>query len=182
MDEVGKNDALNEIIEASLMARPPEIGKLGGKVLRASQIRKLRGELKKKGVLLLLEEDLKIKKLTNQFKPILLNGIKFEKAQDLFYFMKKEGFAGAFDAKTKQMVLGEKATELVAFHEKAHLQHFEELGEVYHPLKPWQKETYVWEQIWSRKRNWTQKELEHSLRYVNSVREKAGIDLLKIKL
>ncbi|MGG8496191.1 zincin-like metallopeptidase toxin domain-containing protein [Tenacibaculum sp. TC6] len=182
LDELGKKDIFNEIEEASLMARPREIGKLGGKVLRASQIRKLRGDLRKKGVLLILEEDLKIKKITNQFKPILLNGVKFEKAQDLFYFMKVKGFAGAFDARTKQMVLGEKSTELVAFHEKAHLKHFEELGEAYHPLKTWEKETYVWEQIWSRRRDWTKEELELSLNYANRERKKAGIDLIKIKL
>ncbi|MFL0108159.1 zincin-like metallopeptidase toxin domain-containing protein [Tenacibaculum maritimum] len=174
IDEVG--GILDEI---SLMARPREIGKFGGKVLKASQVKKLRGELKKKGVLLILEEDLKI---TNQFKTIKLNGLEFEKAQNLFYFMKVKGYAGAFDAKTKQMVLGEKSTELVAFHEKAHLQHFEELREAYHPLKTWEKEAYVWEQIWSRRRDRTKEELELSLNYANSTREKAGIDLIKIKL
>lgn len=186
LDDLVKKEEINEVggilDEISLMARPREIGKFGGKVLKASQVRKLRGELKKKGVLLILEEDLKIKKITNQFKTIKLNGLEFEKAQNLFYFMKVKGYAGAFDAKTKQMVLGEKSTELVAFHEKAHLQHFEELGEAYHPLKTWEKETYVWEQIWSRRRDWTKEELELSLNYANSTREKAGIDLIKIKL
>lgn len=188
LDDLVKKGEIDEgvselvINEVSLMAGPREIGKLGGKVLRASQIRKLRGELKRKGILLILEEDLKIKSITNQFKTIRLNGLGFEKAQDLFYFMKKEGFAGAFDARTKQMVLGEKSTELVAFHEKAHLKHFEELGEAYHPLKTWQKETYVWEQIWSKKRDWTKEELELSLNYANRERKKAGIDIIKIKL
>ncbi|WP_194506069.1 hypothetical protein [Psychroserpens luteus] len=55
-------------------------------------------------------------------------------------------------------------------------------GETYHTLEIWKKETFVWEQIWSRKRDWTKKELEHSLRYVNSVREKAGIETIKVKL
>ncbi|WP_294220560.1 hypothetical protein [uncultured Chryseobacterium sp.] len=127
---------LGELANADLMAKPNEIGKLGGKVLNASQIRKLRGELKQRGVLLILEEDLKIKSITNQYKKTRLNGMEFETAHDLFYYMKREGFAGAFDAKTKQLILSEKSTELVVFHEKAHLQHFEELGEEYNILKP----------------------------------------------
>ncbi|WP_295212163.1 hypothetical protein [uncultured Chryseobacterium sp.] len=115
---------LRELANADLMAKPNEIGKLGGKVLNASQIRKLRGELKQKGVLLILEEDLKIKSITNQYKKTRLNRMEFETAHDLFYYMKQEGFAGAFDAKTKQLILSEKSTELVVFHEKAHLQTF----------------------------------------------------------
>ena len=30
--------------------------------------------------------------------------------------MRNEGFAGAYDSKTKQMILGKDPTELVAFH------------------------------------------------------------------
>jgi hypothetical protein len=181
--DVEKQREINRITDSlDLFAKPAKDGKLGGKVLKAKQIRKLRGELKKHGGLLILEEDLLNKKIINQFKAININGYKFEKAQDLFYFMKKEGFAGAYDAKTRQMVLGSESTELVAFHEKAHLQHFEELGEVYNSLKTWEKETYVWEQIWSRRRYWTKKELQVSLSYVNRERAKAGIPILKIKL
>lgn len=168
--------------EADLFAKPAKEGKLGGKILKEKQIRTLRGELKNHGGLLILEKDLLNKKIINQYKPISINGIKFENAQDLFYFMNKKGFAGAYDSKTKQMILGNEPTELVAFHEKAHLLHFEELGEAYNNLKPWQKETYVWEQIWSRKRQWTNKELQTSLNYVNRERIKAGIQPLKIKL
>ncbi|WP_294311996.1 zincin-like metallopeptidase toxin domain-containing protein [uncultured Chryseobacterium sp.] len=173
---------LGELANADLMAKPNEIGKLGGKVLNASQIRKLRGELKQRGVLLILEEDLKIKSITNQYKKTRLNGMEFETAHDLFYYMKREGFAGAFDAKTKQLILSEKSTELVVFHEKAHLQHFEELGEEYNILKPWEKETYVFEKIWSQKHLWTKEELSVSLNYVNRERSKAGVIPLKIKL
>lgn len=71
--------------------------------------------------------------------------------------MKRKGFAGAFDARTKQFILSEKSTELVAFHEKAHLQHFEELGEEYHLLKPWEKETYVFERKFGHKNIFGQK-------------------------
>jgi chaperonin cofactor prefoldin len=168
--------------EADLFAKPAKIHKSGGKILKAKQIRKLRGELKTHGGLLILEEDLLIKKIINQYKPIYINGYKFEKAQDLFYFMNKKGYAGAYDAKTKQMVLGKNATELVAFHEKAHLLHFEKYGEAYHSFKTWEKETYVWEQIWSRRRYWSKKELQMSLDYVNRERIKEGIQPLKIKL
>ncbi|WP_294220569.1 hypothetical protein [uncultured Chryseobacterium sp.] len=96
---------LRELANADLMAKPNEIGKLGGKVLNASQIRKLRGKLKQRGVLLILEEDLKIKSITNQYKKIKLNGMEFENTQDLFFYMKQKEFAGAFDAKTKQLIL-----------------------------------------------------------------------------
>ncbi len=173
---------LRELANADLMAKPNEIGKLGGKVLNASQIIKLRGELKQRGVLLILEEDLKIKSITNQYEKIKLNGMEFENAQDLFFFMKRKGFAGAFDARTKQFILSEKSTELVAFHEKAHLQHFEELGEEYHLLKPWGKETYVFEKIWSQKHLWTEEELTISLNYVNRERINAGVRPLTVKL
>lgn len=169
-------------MDADLMAKPNEIGKLGGKVLNASQIRNLRGELKRRGVLLILEEDLKIKSIKNQYKKIMLNGMEFESPQDLFCYMKREGFASAFDSKTKQLILSEKSTELVAFHEKAHLQHFEELGDAYHSLKTWEKETYVFKKIWSQKHLWTKEELRISLNYANRGRINAGIKPLKMKL
>ncbi len=174
---------LDEIINADLLAKPRKISEFGGgKILKKTQIRKLRGELKNRGVFLILQEDLNIKRIVNQFKPIRLNGLIFDNPRDLFFFMKKKGYAGAFDSRTKQMILAEKSTELVAFHEKAHLQHFEELGETYHTLPTWDKETYVWEQIFSRKRNWTKEELERSLNYVNRERRKAGIPVLNIRL
>ncbi|WP_295212164.1 hypothetical protein [uncultured Chryseobacterium sp.] len=60
--------------------------------------------------------------------------------------------------------------------------HFEELGEEYNILKPWEKETYVFEKIWSQKHLWTKEELSVSLNYVNRERSKAGVIPLKIKL
>ncbi len=188
-DSVKKNKELEELDESilmlseiSLMARPREIGKLGGKVLKKSQVRRLRGELKKRNGLLILEEDLNIKRIINQYKGIKLNGYEFDNVQDLFYFMKKNNFAGAYDSRTNQMLLGENATELVAFHEMSHLKHFEELGEPYHLLPSWEKETYVWEQVWSRRRDWTEKELEISFDYVNRTRARSGIEPIKNKL
>ena len=68
------------IDEADLFAKPAKEGKLGGKILKEKQIRKLRGELKNHGGLLILEKDLLNKKIINQYKPIYINGIKFEKA------------------------------------------------------------------------------------------------------
>lgn len=182
LDEAGKTKVVDEVEEVAFMGKPREIGKLGGKKLKASEIRRLRGELKQRGGLLILEKDLKIKNIVNLYKPILLNGFKFEKASDIFFFMNRKGFAGAFDAKTMQMVLPDGATELVAFHEMAHLKHYEEIGDAYYSLKTWQRETYVWEQIWSESRKWTSEELKTSLNYANKHRKESGIELLKINL
>ncbi|MGB3592022.1 MAG: zincin-like metallopeptidase toxin domain-containing protein [Nonlabens sp.] len=181
-DELGKSEIIEEVEDIAFMGKPREIGKLGGKKLRASEIRKLRGELTRRGGLLILEQDLNIKNIINNYRPVLLGGFSFEKASDIFFFMNRKGFAGAFDAKTMQMILPEGATELVAFHEMAHLEHFEEVGETYFGLKTWEKETYVWEQIWSQRRKWTKRELEKSLEYVNDKRNQAGIPSLNIRL
>lgn len=64
----------------------------------------------------------------------------------------------------------------------AHLKHFEEIGNSYLPLKAWQRETYVFEEIWKQKHLWTKEELEHALRYVNQERERAGQTLIIKKL
>ncbi|MGB3592026.1 MAG: zincin-like metallopeptidase toxin domain-containing protein [Nonlabens sp.] len=181
-DELGKAEIVEEVVDIAFMGKPREIGKLGGKKLRASEIRKLRGELKKRGGLLILEQDLNIKNVINNYRPVSLDGFSFEKASDIFFFMNRKGFAGAFDAKTMQMILPDGATDLVAFHEMAHLKHFEEIGDAYSKLKTWKKETYVWEQILSQKRKWTREELDTSLKYVNRERANAGITPLKAKL
>jgi len=161
-----------------MSARKP--GDLGGKILKESQIRRLRGLLKEKGIILIVEEDLKsVKRL---FKPVYLDGELISTADDLFYYMRKNGFAGGFDGVNKQLILPKDATELVAFHEMAHVKQFEELGDIFHTLETWEKETYVWEQIWANRSLWTNEELQHSLNYVNSRRKKAGIELLKITL
>jgi len=48
--------------------------------------------------------------------------------------------------------------------------------------QPGEKETYVFEKIWSQKHLWTKEELTISLNYVNRERINAGISPLKIKL
>lgn len=160
--------------------------RLKGKLINASTLRQYRGQLKKKGGHLFLEEDLLNKALTREFKPVMLEGFKFETLSDLFYFMRNEGFAGCFDARTRQMFLrhevGELPTQYLTFHEMMHLRHFEEIGDAYHGLKAWQKETYVFEQIWKNKGIFNEGELKHALKYVNQEREKAGIHLLNYKL
>ncbi|HEU4495925.1 MAG TPA: zincin-like metallopeptidase toxin domain-containing protein [Flavobacterium sp.] len=181
-------EELEEVAGLDLMAKPQRIGNLGGKVLRTSQIRKLRRQLKEKGILLILEEDIKLSKLgkiknkevIKAFEPVYLGGVKFDKLNDLFYTMRNEGLAGAYDARTRQFFLTENPTEYLVFHEMSHVKHFEELGEAYHKLPAWEKETYVFKEIWKQKHLHTKEELEHALEYVNSVREKARQKLIKL--
>lgn len=180
-----------QLEEAAKMAKPHDIDKyLGGKILKESQIRKFRGELKNRGTILILEEDIQIndfgkvanKDVIKNFKPVILSGIKFDNLNDLFYFMRKENFAGLFDHHSKQLILTKNPTEYLMFHEMAHLKHFEKIGDAYLLLKPWQRETYVFEEIWKQRHLWTNKELEHALKYVNDVRDKAGQPLILKKL
>ena len=184
-DVDGLLDELYEVAELDLMASR-KIGNLGGKIATERQIRQLRGVLKQKGVNLILEGD--IKSALNQFKPIAINGNKFDKPNDLFRFMKDNDFVGGFNAETKQFILPRKLidfekkiyenpTEIVIFHEMKHLEHFEEVGEItYKKLSKLQKETYVWNKILAERGKWTPAELEDALRYINRERKKAGIN------
>lgn len=152
-------------------------GNLGGNILKESQIRKLRGRLKEKGIDLIVEGDAKsIKKL---FKPV--NGI--DNVDDLFYFMKKNNKVGAFNPHTKQMILPKNTTEIVAFHEMQHVKHMEQLSEeVYKTLSTLDKEMYVWKQTLANRNDWTKAELQEALNYINRERKKVGIkEPLKIK-
>ena len=152
-------------------------GNLGGKILTASQIRKLRGILKEKGIHLIVEGDLK--SVTKLFKPV----DDFKTIDDLFYAMNKRGFPGGFNAQTKQFYLSKNATEIVGFHEMTHLKHFEQIGESYLTLSKLEKETFVWEQILANRSKWTKAELQDALNYINKKRREVGIkEPLKIKL
>ena len=157
-----------------------KIGNLGGNILKASQIRKLRGFLKEKGILLIVEGD--AKSITRLFVPIE----DFRTVDDLFYAMSKKGFPGGFNAHTKQFYLSKNATEIVGFHEMAHFKHFEQMGEAYFTLSRLEKETFVWEQILANRGKWTKAELQDGLRYINDIRTnpKYGYNLepLKIKI
>ncbi len=169
--------------EIDLMAKPPRINeKTGGKLMSESKIRKYKGELRQKGIEPFFEEDLLInkagKKIQNKatlkkFKPFSDDGILFENPRDFFHFIRKEGYAGGFHAKSKQLFLTENPTEYLAFHERAHVKHYLEIGDEYHTLATWKKETYVFNEIWKNKHSWTEKELEHALNYVNEIRKKA---------
>jgi Metallopeptidase toxin 4 len=143
-----------------------KIVNLSGIIFKETQIRKLRGILKSKNVLLVIEND--IKAVTNLFKPI--GG--FKTAEDLFLYMRTQRppFVGMFHAETRQLVLIRYCTEIVAFHELAHLKHYELLGEAYKTISKLEKEMYVWRQIISQRARWTTKELEDTLRYINDIR------------
>jgi hypothetical protein len=170
LDEIDEfAEHLDEVADLDLMATR-KIGNLGGKVLKASQIRNLRGLLSKKGIHLIVEGD--AKNITKLFKPI----DDFKTVDDLFYSMRIDGFVGGFNAKTRQFYLSKNATELVAFHEMTHLKHFEELGEAYLSLSKLKKETYVWNEILANRSKWTNAELQDSLNYINRERKKAGIN------
>ena len=155
------------------------IGNLGGNVLKASQIRKLRGILKKKGIQLIVEGDAKY--ITKSFRPVTIGNIRFEKVDDLFYFMRNNDLVGGFNAINKQMILPTNSTEIVVFHEMAHVKHFEEVGEVaYNIASKLDKEMYVWKQILDNRGKWTEKELQSSLDYINRIRvDDFGLEPLK---
>jgi Metallopeptidase toxin 4 len=100
---------------------------------------------------------------------------EFKTAEDLFFYMKTRNppFVGMFNAETRQFFLSKQATEIVAFHEMAHVKHFEEVGEaIYKTYTKLEKEMYVWRQIFSQKFTWTAAELEDALSYINRIRVK----------
>ncbi|UOX34878.1 hypothetical protein LXD69_05045 [Flavobacterium sediminilitoris] len=191
IDEVIEH--LEDVAEVDFMASH-KIGNLGGKVATERQIRQLRGILKQKGVNLILEGD--IKNALNQFKPIVINGNRFDKPNDLFRFMKDNDFVGGFNAETKQLILPRKLidfekkiyenpTEIVLFHEMKHLEHFEEVGEIsYNKLDVLKKETYVWNKILAERGKWTKDELTDALEYINRIRTepKYGYNLKPITI
>ena len=155
-----------------------KIGNLGGKVLKSTQIRKLRGILKQKGILLIVEGD--AKSITRKFIPI----DNFKTFDELLLFMKTSNpqKVGMFHASTKQFVVIKDCTEIIAFHEMAHLKHFEQVGDAYFGLNKLEKEMFVWEQILANKNRWTQAELADSLMYINWIREELySLKPLKIK-
>ncbi|WP_344832833.1 zincin-like metallopeptidase toxin domain-containing protein [Chryseobacterium ginsenosidimutans] len=146
-----------------------KLDEFGGKILTVEQLTKLRDILKQKGINLILENDtVAIKKL---FKAVEIPELGvIDNADDLFQFMRENDLVGGFDAVNKQFVLPEGASELVAFHEMAHVKHFEQAGEAYHDLELLDKEMYVWEQIYENRQRWTKAELESSLEYINDIR------------
>ena len=153
---------------------------LGGEILKVSQLRKLRTILREKGVQLIVEGDQK--SITKLFKVVSIEGLRFDSLDDLLYFMHLKNYKGGFDAYNKQMILPKNATEIIVFHEMAHVKHFEEVGELtYLSLSTLDKEMYVWEQIFNNRRRWTEKELGEALWYINSELKKAGVsDPIKI--
>ncbi|WP_286494582.1 zincin-like metallopeptidase toxin domain-containing protein [Empedobacter brevis] len=154
-----------------------KIGNLGGNILKSIQIRKLRGILKQKGIILIVDGD--VKNIVKLFKPI----DNFKSFEELTLFMKNNNKVGLFHAGTKQMILTKNCTEIVAFLEMCHLKHFEEVGEIaYKGFSTIKKEMYVWKQILSNRSKWTEAELKDSLKYINKERKKAGItEPIKIK-
>ncbi|MDX8575434.1 MULTISPECIES: zincin-like metallopeptidase toxin domain-containing protein [Elizabethkingia] len=156
---------------------PRKIGNLGGNILKETQIRKLRGILKQKGIQLIVDGDTKA--IVKLFMPI----DNFKSFEELRLFMKNNNKVGLFHAGTKQMILTKNCTEIVAFHEMCHLKHFEEVGEIaYKGYSVVEKEMYVWKQLLSNRRKWTKAELDDSLNYINRERRKAGItEPIKIK-
>ncbi len=155
-----------------LQEKTRRIGNLGGNILKETQIRKLRGILKQKGIQLIVDGD--INSIAKLFKPI----DKFKSLDELLFFMKtsKTPKVGLFHAGTKQMILTKDCTEIVAFHEMCHLKHFEEVGDItYKGFSTIEKEMYVWKQILSNRSKWTEAELKESLNYINRLRGKVGI-------
>lgn len=158
----------------------PKFDQYGGKLVTLEQLVKLRDILKQKGINLILENDISsIKKL---FKPVNMPDVGIvDNVDDLFKIMEKYDFVGGFDAINKQFVLRDGASELVIFHEMAHVKHFEIYGEAYHDLSRLEKETYVWNQVYENKDRWTKAELQSSLDYINEIRvEEYGLEPLDI--
>ncbi|WP_431611523.1 zincin-like metallopeptidase toxin domain-containing protein [Chryseobacterium sp. 'Rf worker isolate 10'] len=155
------------------------IGNLGGNILKETQIRKLRGTLKNKGLTLIVDGD--INSITKLYKPV--GG--FKTFEDLMLFMKSSipPKVGMFSAQTGQLILTKECTEIVAFHEMCHLKHFEEVGaEVYRGYNRLTKEMYVWKQIIAQRSRWTEAELNDAFNYINRVRvNEYGLKPLKIK-
>ncbi|WP_426476930.1 zincin-like metallopeptidase toxin domain-containing protein [Chryseobacterium sp. CBSDS_008] len=151
------------------------LDEFGGKILTAKQIRRLRGLLKEKGIILIMEDD--IRSIKRLFTPVM----GYSNVDDLFYFMRKNGIAGGFDAVNRQLVLPKNISELVAFHEMSHVKHFEQLGDVYHTLSTLEKETYVWGQTLANRHRWSKEEFEEALYYINKVRKDFNLEPIKIK-
>jgi hypothetical protein len=158
-----------------------EIGALGGKVLKQTQIRRLRGLLTNKKIQLIIDGD--IKAIAKLFIPTS----EFKTVEDLFFFMKSRNppYVGMFNAETRQFFLSKEATEIVAFHEMAHVKHFEEVGEVvYKTYNKLEKEMYVWKQIISQRNRWTVPEIKDALKYINRIRTEVefGFNLEPLKI
>jgi hypothetical protein len=155
------------------------IENFGGLILKESQIRKLRGILKNKGINLIVDGD--VNSIVKLFKPI----DRFKSFEELIFFMKtsKPAKVGMFHAGTQQMILTKNCTEIVAFHEMCHLMHFKEVGEIaYQGFNRLEKEMYVWKQILANRGKWTKAELKDSLDYINRIRtEEYGLKPLIIK-
>lgn len=158
----------------------PKLDEYGGKLVTLEQLVKLRDILKQKGINLILESDtISIKKL---FKAVEMPEVGIiDNVDDLFKIMEKYDYVGGFDAVNRQFVLREGASELVIFHEMAHVKHFEIYGEAYHGLSKLDKENYVWEQVYENRDRWTKAELQSSLDYINEIRvEEYGLKPLDI--
>ena len=170
-DDAKKSKSIDELAdltknELDWMASR-SLGNLGGNIIKASQIRKLRGILKQKGITLIVEGD--IKSIVKGYKQMG----NFKSFDELVSFMKLSNppKVGLFHAHTRQMILSKECTEIVAFHEMCHLKHFEEVGEIaYKGYDVLEKEMYVWKQILANRSRWTEKELKESLRYINDIR------------
>lgn len=113
-------------------------------------------------------------------------GFGFDTVDDFFRFMSSRNppLVGGFDAVTKQFILSKNATEIIAFHELAHLKHMEEVGEaIYNTLSKLDKEMFVWKQILKNRKAWTEAELLESLNYINRIRvDDYGLEPIIIKL
>lgn len=158
----------------------PKLDEYGGKLVTLEQLIKLRDILKQKGINLILESDtVSIKKL---FKAVEMPEVGIvDNVDDLFKIMEKYDYVGGFDAVNRQFVLREGASELVIFHEMAHVKHFEQFGEDYHGLSKLDKENYVWEQVYENRDRWTKAELQSSLDYINEIRvDEYGLEPLDI--
>ena len=163
--------------ELDWMSKKPVTGSLGGKVLNLRQVKRLRDTMKKEyGVDLIFEGGITMKKKYRKMG-------NFNKYDDLVNFMKsnKPPYVGLFHAETKQMVLLKNTTEIVVFHEQAHMKHWKDIGGVeYSKLSRFQKEMYVWNQINKNKKRWTKDELNDALNYINRIRDKHNLDLITI--
>jgi hypothetical protein len=100
---------------------------------------------------------------------------------------RRNAYVGMFNAETRQFFLSKEATEIVAFHEMAHVKHFDEVGEAaYKTYTMLDKEMYVWKQIFSQRNKWTQAELQDALNYINRIRTEVqfgyNLEPLNIKL
>ncbi|NUY80079.1 hypothetical protein HUK80_04165 [Flavobacterium sp. MAH-1] len=145
------------------MNRKTTVGNLGGKLLSVQQLRRLRKILSEHGVELIVE------------------GAKTKKFKDMWFYMRSKGYPGGFNAVTKQFFLRSDATEIVAFHELAHFNHWKMAKERYSDLTDLAKETYVWEQILKNRHLWTKEELIDSLNYINSFMLSNNKKLITVK-